>query len=81
MILYVFVILFDLEYGLFVVVFWEKECGLLLVYEKIGYDVKMLGWLLDLLNSWLVKRLKEVGVDVCKFLLYYDVDELVEINV
>ena len=41
----------------------------------------MPGRLPDLLNSWSVKRLKEVGADVCKFLLYYDVDEPVEINV
>ena len=78
---YASAILLDPEYGLPAAALREKECGLLLAYEKTGYDAKMPGRLPDLLNSWSVKRLKEVGADVCKFLLYYDVDEPVEINV
>lgn len=78
---YASAILLDPEYGLPAAALREKECGLLLAYEKTGYDAKMPGRLPDLLNSWSVKRLKEVGADACKFLLYYDVDEPVEINV
>lgn len=80
LIFYVFVILLDLEYGLFVVKVCDIEVGLLFVYEKMGYDVIILGWLFDLLVDWFVLCLKEEGVDVIKFLLYYDVDEDLEIN-
>lgn len=74
-------ILLDPEYGLPAAELREKECGLLLAYEKTGYDTKIPGRLPDLLNCWSVKRLKEAGADACKFLLYYDVDETIEINV
>lgn len=74
-------ILLDPEYGLPAAELREKECGLLLAYEKNGYDTKIPGRLPDLLNCWSVKRLKEAGADACKFLLYYDVDETIEINV
>lgn len=78
---YASAILLDPEYGLPAAALREKECGLLLAYEKTGYDTKMPGKLPDLLNIWSVKRLKEAGADACKFLLYYDVDEPAEINV
>ncbi|STD67382.1 tagatose 1,6-diphosphate aldolase [Enterococcus faecium] len=70
---YASAILLDPEYGLPAAALREKECGLLLAYEKTGYDTKMPGRLPDLLNIWSVKRLKEAGADACKFLLYYDV--------
>lgn len=78
---YASAILLDPEYGLPAAALREKECDLLLAYEKTGYDTKMPGRLPDLLNIWSVKRLKEAGADACKFLLYYDVDEPAEINV
>ncbi len=78
---YTSAILLDPEYGLPSAALREKECGLLIAYEKTGYDTKMPGRLPDLLNIWSVKRLKEAGADACKFLLYYDVDEPAEINV
>lgn len=78
---YASAILLDSEYGLPAAALREKECGLLLAYEKTGYDTKMPGRLPDLLNIWSVKRLKEAGADACKFLLCYDVDEPAEINV
>lgn len=34
----------------------------------------------DLLPEWSAKRLREVGADAVKFMLYYDVDEAAEIN-
>jgi tagatose 1,6-diphosphate aldolase len=77
---YASAILLDPEYGLPAAQVREQTCGLLLAYEKTGYDATTPGRLPDVLNVWSVKRLKESGADACKFLLYYDVDEPEEIN-
>ena len=45
--------------------------GLLLAYEKTGYDATTAGRLPDLLDVWSVRRLKEAGADCIKILLYY----------
>ena len=45
--------------------------GLLLAYEKTGYDAATPGRLPDLLDVWSVRRLKEAGADAIKILLYY----------
>ncbi len=45
--------------------------GLLLAYEKTGYDSATPGRLPDLLDHWSVLRLKEAGADCIKILLYY----------
>ena len=45
--------------------------GLLLAYEKTGYDANTPGRLPDLLDLWSVRRLKEAGADCLKILLYY----------
>jgi tagatose 1,6-diphosphate aldolase len=45
--------------------------GLLLAYEKTGYDSTTPGRLPDLLDDWSVRRLKEAGADCVKILLYY----------
>ena len=73
-------ILLDPEYGLPAADVRAENAGLLLAYEKTGYDSSTPGRLPDLLSIWSVKRLKEAGTDACKFLLYYDVDEAEEIN-
>lgn len=73
-------ILLDPEYGLPAAKARHKSAGLLLAYEKTGYDASTPGRLPDSLDTWSVKRLKEAGADACKFLLYYDVDEADEIN-
>ena len=73
-------ILLDPEYGLPAADVRAENAGLLLAYEKTGYDASTPGRLPDLLSIWSVKRLKEAGADACKFLLYYDVDEGEEIN-
>lgn len=73
-------ILLDPEYGLPAAKVRDKKAGLLLAYEKTGYDSTEPGRLPDLLPEWSVKRLKEVGADAVKFLLYYDVDEDQKIN-
>lgn len=54
--------------------------GLLLAYEKTGYDATEEGRLPDLLNHWSVRRLKEAGADCIKVLLYYTPFEKSEIN-
>lgn len=73
-------ILLDPEYGLPAADVRAENAGLLLAYEKTGYDASTPGRLPDLLSIWSVKRLKKAGADACKFLLYYDVDESEEIN-
>ncbi|WP_156009393.1 tagatose-bisphosphate aldolase [Streptococcus ruminantium] len=67
-------ILLDPEFGLPASRVRNKECGLLLAYEKTGYDTNSTSRLPDCLVEWSVKRLKGEGADAIKFLLYYDVD-------
>ena len=74
-------ILLDPEYGLDAAKARDKNAGLLLDYEKTGYDANAVGRLPDCLVEWSAKRLKEEGADAVKFLLYYDVDESEEINI
>ncbi|MDN6293860.1 MAG: tagatose-bisphosphate aldolase [Staphylococcus equorum] len=73
-------ILLDPEYGLPAAKARDKNAGLLVAYEKTGYDATEPGRLPDLLTEWSVKRLKAAGADAIKFLLYYDVDEDATIN-
>ena len=54
--------------------------GLLLAYEKTGYDATEAGRLPDLLDHWSVRRLKEAGADCIKILLYYSPFETDAIN-
>jgi tagatose 1,6-diphosphate aldolase len=77
---YATAILLDPEYGLPAAKVRDKDAGLLVAYEKTGYDATEAGRLPDLLPEWSVKRLKEAGADAVKFLLYYDVDEDEKIN-
>lgn len=73
-------ILLDPEYGLPAAKVRNKESGLIVAYEKTGYDASEAGRLPDLLPEWSVKRLREAGADAIKFLLYYDVNEDERIN-
>ncbi|OTN89045.1 tagatose 1,6-diphosphate aldolase [Enterococcus sp. 7E2_DIV0204] len=77
---YASAILLDPEYGLPATKVRDENCGLLLAYEKTGYDTTIPGRMPDLLESWSVSRLKEAGADAIKFLLYYDPDEPAAIN-
>src|SRR5271154_2339783 len=54
--------------------------GLLLAYEKTGYDAATPGRLPDLLDVWSVRRLKEAGADCIKILLYYTPFEKTPVN-
>ncbi len=64
-------ILLDPEYGLPAAKRRSKNAGLLLAYEKTGYDKTGPGRLPDLLDNWSARRLKEAGADCVKVLLYY----------
>jgi tagatose 1,6-diphosphate aldolase len=64
-------ILLDPEWGLPASKRRAKNAGLLLAYEKTGYDKTGPGRLGDLLDLWSVRRLKEAGADCLKILLYY----------
>ena len=58
----------------------RNDAGLLLAYEKTGYDAATPGRLPDLLDVWSVRRLKEAGADCVKILLYYSPFEIAPIN-
>src|SRR5499433_4202321 len=64
-------ILLDPEWGLPAAKRRAKNAGLLLAYEKTGYDKTGPGRLPDLLDNCSVRRLKEAGADCIKVLLYY----------
>jgi tagatose 1,6-diphosphate aldolase len=64
-------ILLDPEWGLPASKRRSRNAGLLLAYEKTGYDKTGPGRLPDLLDNWSVRRLKEAGADCIKILLYY----------
>jgi tagatose 1,6-diphosphate aldolase len=72
-------ILLDPEYGL-PASKERNDAGLLLAYEKTGYDAATPGRLPDLLDVWSVRRLKEAGADCIKILLYYSPFEKTAVN-
>jgi len=73
-------ILLDPEWGLPASKRRAKNAGLLLAYEKTGYDKTGPGRLGDLLDHWSVRRLKEAGADCLKILLYYTPDDPKDVN-
>lgn len=73
-------ILLDPEWGLGPSKRRAKDAGLLLAYEKTGYDANTPGRLPDLLDVWSVRRLKEAGADCIKILLYYTPTDSQAIN-
>ncbi len=64
-------ILLDPEFGLSAAKQRAKNAGLLLAYEKSGYDNTQPGRLPDLLEHYSVRRLVAAGADCIKILLYY----------
>jgi len=73
-------ILLDPEWGLPAAKRRAKGSGLLLAYEKTGYDKTLPGRLPDLLDLWSARRLKEAGADCVKILLYYSTFDEHKIN-
>lgn len=64
-------ILLDPEFGLKAAKMRSKNAGLLLAYERSGYDNTQPGRLPDLLDDYSVRRIQEAGADCVKILLYY----------
>ena len=64
-------ILLDPEWGIPASKRRANTSGLLMAYEKTGYDANTPGRLPDLLDLWSVRRLKGAGADCIKILLYY----------
>ncbi len=73
-------ILLDPEWGIPASKRRAKGAGLLMAYEKTGYDTSGPGRLPDLLDHWSVRRLKEAGADCIKILLYYTPFDPKDIN-
>src|SRR5215211_5454154 len=73
-------ILMDPEYGLEAIKSRAPGTGVLLAYEKTGYDVTVKGRLPDLLPEWSVRRLVEAGADANKILLYYNPSDEERVN-
>jgi tagatose 1,6-diphosphate aldolase len=73
-------ILMDPEYGLGALKHKAPGTGVLLAYEKTGYDAAVKGRLPDLLPEWSVRRLVEAGADAIKILLYYNPAEGMQVN-
>ncbi len=77
---YASAILLDPEYGLGAITSRASHTGVMLAYEKSGYDVMDKNRLPDLLPEWSVRRLVEAGANAIKILLYYNPFDQVEVN-
>ena len=64
-------ILLDPEFGLPAAKARSKNAGLLLAYEKTGYDASGPGRIPDFIEGLSAKKIKELGGDCVKVLLYY----------
>lgn len=73
-------ILLDPEYGLHAMTSRASGTGMLLAYEKSGYDFGTNGRLPDLLPAWSVRRLVEAGAQAIKILMYYNPFDEAQIN-
>src|SRR5215831_6403858 len=73
-------ILLDPEWGIPASKARASGSGLLMAYEKTGYDANTPGRLPDLLDLWSVRRLKAAGADCIKILLYYAPADAAKIN-
>lgn len=73
-------ILLDPEFGLPAAKARAKNAGLLLAYEESGYDNTKPGRLPDLLPHLSAQRIKDLGADAVKVLLYYSPFEKKDIN-
>ena len=73
-------ILLDPEYGLAAAAERDPSAGLLLAYEKTGFDAGESGRLPRLLSGFSAARLKQAGADAVKVLLYYSPSSAAEVN-
>lgn len=77
---YASAILLDPEFGLPAAKARSKNAGLLLAYEESGYDNTQEGRLPDLLPHLSVKRIKDMGADAVKILIYYSPFDKADVN-
>jgi len=77
---YVSAILLDLETGSEGITAKDADAGLLISYEKTGYDATEPGRLPDLIADLSALRIREHGGHAVKILVYYDPDEPAAIN-
>jgi tagatose 1,6-diphosphate aldolase len=77
---YASAILLDPEYGLGAISSRSPGTGVMLAYEKSGYDFNTKGRLPDLLPEWSIRRLIGVGAQAIKILLYYNPFDDTQIN-
>ena len=73
-------ILLDPEWGIPASKKRAKNAGLIMAYEKTGYDKTTPGRLGDLLDHWSVRRIKEQNADCLKILLYYSPTDIEKVN-
>ena len=73
-------ILLDPEFGIPAAKARASDAGLLLAYEESGYDNTKPGRLPDLLPHLSVKRIKDLGANAVKILLYYSPFDTREVN-
>lgn len=73
-------ILLDPEFGIPAAKARAKNAGLLLAYEESGYDNTKPGRLPDLLPHLSVKRIKDLGADAVKILIYYTPFDKEDVN-
>jgi tagatose 1,6-diphosphate aldolase len=73
-------ILLDPEFGIPAAHARAKNAGLLLAYEESGYDNTKPGRLPDLLPHLSVKRIKDLGADAVKILIYYSPFDATDVN-
>lgn len=73
-------ILLDPEFGLPAAHARSTNAGLLLAYEESGYDNTKPGRLPDLLPHLSAKRIKELGADAVKILIYYSPFDSTDVN-
>jgi tagatose 1,6-diphosphate aldolase len=77
---YASAILMDPEYGLPALSARAPETGVLLAYEKSGYDADPENRMPDVLERWSVRRLVEAGANAIKVLVYYDPFDDADLN-
>src|SRR3954451_5286831 len=73
-------ILLDPEFGIPAAHARSKNAGLLLAYEESGYDNTKPQRLPDLRPHLSVKRIKELGADAVKILIYYSPFDAQDVN-
>ena len=77
---YASAILLDPEWGIPASKKRAQGAGLIMAYEKTGYDKTTPGRLGDLLDHWSVRRIKELNADCLKILLYYSPTDIEKVN-